>query len=293
TTAVNGLRRADNRALPYGRKDGKPVLERYNDFDGMAGCGCVNSTLEDMLKLTMFYIGKGEYRGRRLVSEKVMDEIYAPRNVIPPQPHAFQPEAPMGAYAFGWVVQPFRGHMCLQHSGGIDGFSSYLTFMPIEGIGIVVFANEEGTSFHRAVAAAAYDLILGVDAEKDWPSAYAAVDRALMYSQEKENGKVRASIRPDSVPTRPLKDYTGCYAHPGYGALTVTLKNGRLAVRYNGRTWPLEHSNYDSFYVAYDEDAIERLAPFTFQWHADGGACLMAKMEPALEEDICFVKDHT
>jgi len=291
TATIDGLRLADNRALPYMHVDGKPVLSQYNDFDGMAGCGCVNSTLEDMLKLASFNIGKGEYKGRRLVSEKVMDELFTPRNVIPARPGPFQPEIPLSAYAFGWTVQPFRGHVCLQHSGMIDGFSSFFTFMPLEKTGVVALCNMENTSFHRGAATMVYDLLLGVESEKDWAADFAAMDKAALDELEEENRKVRACVKPDACPTHPLADYAGKYVHPGYGVITVLHEDNGLSVRYNGKGFSLKHSHYDCFYVAYDVDTMERLAPFAFQLASDGSvACLMAMLEPALKEPICFAR---
>ena len=292
TTVIDGLRLADNRALPYVRKNGKPAPTGYNNFNGMAGCGCVNSTVEDMVKLSAFNIGKGEYKGKRLVSEKVMNEIHAPRNVVPAIPGIFNPEMPMAAYGFGWGVLPFRGRLCLQHSGGIDGFSSYFTFMPNEKIGIIVFANLEVTSFHRAVAAAVYDLMLGVEEEKDWPATYAAMDEVNLSALKKENDKVLAAVKADAPCTHALADYAGLYTNPGYGTVKVTFEGGVLKSTFNGMTWPLEHSNYDSFHVTYDVDSIPQMVPFTFRLAEAGDiAALEARMEPSLKEPIIFTKE--
>jgi hypothetical protein len=54
-----------------------------------------------------------------------------------------EPEVSLCAYAMGWNVDAYRGHLRLQHSGGIDGFVSRVTLLPNDNIGIVVLTNAE------------------------------------------------------------------------------------------------------------------------------------------------------
>ena len=288
TAVIAGLRDAGNRALPYTRSESGPKLTEYCDFDGMAGCGTVNSTIRDMTAWLSLQLGKGSYKGKRIISEKTMAELHTAVVVSPPIPGYVIPQMPLTAYGFGWSTQPFRGRMCLQHSGGIDGFSSYATFMPEQGYGIMLFTNLGGNQLHFATAAFIYDLIWG-ESGTDWAALY--LDRTARQQADLEaaNAKILAEALPGTAPTRPLDQYPGLYRHPGYGTLEIT-DGEPLELRFNGITQRLIHSRYDS-YVAEGADAGEGLMPVRFTASADGPIDgVDAHFEPALGAPIHFKK---
>jgi len=288
TPVISGLRDAENRALPYARSESGPKRTEYLDFDGMAGCGTVNSTIRDMAAWLSLQLGKGCYKGQRIISEKTMAELHTAVVVSPPIPGYVIPQMPTSAYGFGWSTQPFRGRMCLQHSGGIDGFSSYATFMPEAGYGIMLFTNLGGNQLHFATAAFIYDLILG-ESGTDWAALY--LDRTARQQADLHaaNAKILAEAIEGTAPTRPPEQYPGRYRHPGYGELEV-LGGEPLSLRFNGITQRLMHSRYDSF-VAESPDKGEALMPVRFTAGGDGPIDgIDAHFEPALGAPIHFTK---
>lgn len=60
-------------------------------------------------------------------------------------------------YAMGWMVETFAdGRRLIGHGGGIDGFATYVGFVPEAGVGLAVVANLEpgtgGSTFAASVA---------------------------------------------------------------------------------------------------------------------------------------------
>lgn len=249
------LTQAENRALPYKEIEGKIVQISYANNDNAVGAGSVNSSIQDMAKWLSINIGKGEYRGRRLVSDKTMKEIHTPRTIIStPLENTFR-EMPLSAYCFGWILQPYRGHLCFQHSGGIDGFSSFQTFLPNEKLGIVLLSNLENTSLHIAVAAMIYDMILGYP-ETDWPARYMAKNK-LMHVNKVNHKKSKEERREhETNSSQYLEDYVGVYENKGYGKLEIETCKDRLIMSFKGVRSEIKHDNYENYEVIYSGNPI-------------------------------------
>lgn len=66
-------------------------------------------------------------------------------------------------YAWGWYTGPYKGRTMLHHFGGFAGFHAHLSFMPAEGIGLVVLNNEDvlGAQLTNLIADHVYSLLLG------------------------------------------------------------------------------------------------------------------------------------
>ncbi|RNB79739.1 serine hydrolase [Brevibacillus fluminis] len=245
----------ENKALPYKEIDGQIEQISYANNDHAVGAGSVHSSVQDMAKWLSFTIGKGEYMGRRLVSEQIMKEIHKPRTLIPtPLENAFR-EMPLSAYCFGWVLQPYRGHLCFQHSGGIDGFSSFQTIMPNEKLGIVLLSNLENTSLHIAMADMIYDLILGYP-ETDWPARYLARKKVMHANKSNHNKPLEEKRELETNSSRHLEDYVGQYENKGYGTLEIESCKDRLIMSFKGVRSELKRNNCESFEITHSGNPI-------------------------------------
>jgi len=130
------------------------------------------------------------------------------------------------------MINPYRGYTLIHHSGGIDGFSSLISFVPGEGVGAVVLTNLNSTMLSYVVTFDLYDRLLGLGLV-DWGPRLKGEMDAMLAAAEKAKEKSEADRRPDAPPSHPLADYAGNYQHPGYGPFTVTLDGDRLTAHYN------------------------------------------------------------
>ncbi len=292
TTNIAGIRTASNAAVPYKLKNGEVRQFPYLNFDGMAGCGSVCSTIEDMAKWLALNMNGGQYAGKRIISERTLREIHAPRVIDPPDPEEpYWKEMPFAAYGLGWTVRPYRGHLCVCHSGSIDGFAAYQAFLPDEKLGVIAYANLEGTTLHFASVYQLFDALLGFG-DINWPRRYK--ERAAILKAAADGRKAKAeSIRNENAPpSRRLELYAGAYSDPGYGTVRVAAEDAGLVAHYNGMRLPLRHSNYDTFELNFGEYDFDMILPATFRAGANGPLeRLEIFMEPGYGKPIIFIKD--
>jgi hypothetical protein len=100
-----------------------------------------------------------------------------------------------------------------------------------------------------------------------------------------------------TLPSHPLEDYTGRFAHPAYGAIEIQKSGADLALRRHDLVLSLRHRHYDAW-VAVDGDRFgihipqpfEHASPLLFETNAEGEiAAFTLKFEP-LAEAIRFEK---
>jgi CubicO group peptidase (beta-lactamase class C family) len=139
-------------------------------------------------------------------------------------------------YAWGWYTGEYKGKRLLHHFGGFAGFHAHLSFMPEEGIGLVVLNNEDVLSAQltNLVADYAYGALL------DEPDFAAKVSRRFDELQTKARempasmARQREAIRArDWKLSRPRADYAGTYANALLGDMTVQIgSDGAMTIRW-------------------------------------------------------------
>ncbi|HUU06488.1 MAG TPA: serine hydrolase [Patescibacteria group bacterium] len=68
-------------------------------------------------------------------------------------------------YGYGWFISDLRGHRCIEHGGGINGFTSYGLYLPDDRVYVAILTNsaiEGRTPEPRALRIA--ELVLGLPA---------------------------------------------------------------------------------------------------------------------------------
>ena len=271
-------------ALPYSKKKGEMQrIPFYEDKWAIAPAGAIVSSIADMNHWLLFHLNNGRYGETRIVSAGQIDELHAPQMVIPTALKFA--ELPMSIYALGWVVGPYRGYMRLEHGGNIDGFSSLVTLLPQEKIGIVVLTNLNGNPVPTIVTFNAIDRLLGMD-EVDWNDRFTDLYNEIEAAAEKGKEKTASDCVPDTHPSHTLADYVGEYEHPGYGIITVDLKDEELQATFHSMVFPLKHYHYDIF-----EGNVERFEitiKLSFSTNVKGDIeSLSAPLEPEVP-DIVF-----
>ena len=274
TLSVQGLRHAPEVAVGYREEtgeDGRPgelVPMDYREIDAMGPAGSINSTVRDMAEWVRLQLNGGVIRGTRLASAATVKKTHQPETVVEGGIFSAllkQPEMPYLMYGLGWFVQPYRGHRMIHHGGNIDGFSALVSFLPDEGLGIVVLTNRNGTSLPTVLALGAYDRLLGLD-PIDWSGRYRKVQDRIESAQQAGRELEEINRKAGTRPSHELSDYAGLYRHPGYGDLRVELRGDSLVARYNELSVALDHWHHDVFRGRLAEPFD---AEFRFQFRAN------------------------
>jgi hypothetical protein len=192
------------------------------------------------------------------------------------------PGLSMYAYGLGWLNGRYREHAVAMHDGGIDGFTTLCVLLPDDGIGVLVLTNTSAGMMHLTVACRVLDELLGVEPADVFGYLKPRFDAAMAGARE---AKAARRIVAGARHARPLDDYRGDYAHPGYGTLTITQNGGVLEPSLGTMTLSLAHRHYETFDLAWHEMGDQPVIfPLTFLSDPDGVVnALTVQFEPLVE----------
>lgn len=244
--SVNDSQKSADFALPYEYKDEKVIPMKFRNIDNVGPAGSINSNIEDMTHWLAVQLGKGAYKGKKLINEATLTDMHISHMAMatPPDPEA--PDVAPPSYGMGWFIQPYRGHYYVHHGGAIDGFITLVSFFPNDGIGIVAFVNLNGNRLPIYVTRHAADRLLGLE-PRDWSGRALAKWKAGEETGKEAEKKKDMFRHPDTKPSHALADYAAEYRDPGYGIAKVEVKGEQLVLTYNEIVTPLEHWHYDVF----------------------------------------------
>ncbi len=266
-----GIEELADWARPYTREDdGWRETYRYASSEGRPS-GSVHSTARDLATWLAFQLGAAAGSDTApLLSAGQVANMRTP--LVVPEPEAQVPGTPLTAYALGWFVQTYRGHLRVGHSGGVRGYSAMVSFMPDEGIGVAIATNMDGHALGLALQNRVYDLALGL-APWDWTTTFRDLAKggfvlAQAGAQERVEG---------TRPSHALGAYAGTYRHPAYGEVEVAVDSDDLTMRFHALTWRARHHHYDQFAVS--GEVVESIARFETELDGTVGA-LSVRLEP-------------
>jgi len=119
----------------------------YAQVGAYAPIGGTLASLTDMANYVALQLNEGvSLTGDRVVSAANLAERWKPHidAPMPPEfgPDVVGPDLVSSGYGMGWVIQTYRdGRRFVGHSGGIDGFTTFIGFFPDDQLGLVVLTN--------------------------------------------------------------------------------------------------------------------------------------------------------
>lgn len=283
--SIKELRKADNVALGYEIVDEKISKMDYYRIAGMSPAGSMNSSVNEMSNWLMTWLNKGKFEGNEIIPEAYINEAMSSQMVINGAlPDDEFPDIHMATYGYGWMLSSYKGHYRVEHGGNIDGFSADVIFFPSDSIGIVVLANQNGSSVPILVRNTIADRLINVEST-DWIKRYK--DRKAKQEDVEEEAEA-APIQKKQAPQHQPKDFTGFYENLGYGQFEIIVENDSLFAVLPLWKLYLEHKHFDIYksYKVTDEgiDTSDEGLAFNFQIDNEGEIYnLKLKIEPTLE----------
>lgn len=115
----------------------------YAPVGSFAPVGGTLATLADMANYVTMQLNRGvSITGERVVSADNLAACWTGHIALPAPPPAMQPDFVSARYGMGWVDYTYQGGLrFVGHSGGIDGFTTFIGFFPDENLGLVVLTN--------------------------------------------------------------------------------------------------------------------------------------------------------
>ena len=266
-------------ALPYAERKGEVVKIPYAPKLVVSGpAGSIYSPLCDMVAWLRTNLNGGRLDDVEVLSPATVRELQAPQMVMPEA--SLYPETRDTAYGLGWFIGNYRGHKLVHHGGNIDGFTSLVTMLPEDGIGVVYLSNKGATSLRAALSFHVFDELLGLDAIP-WEDRMRELEVATKGGAKA--AKALAARVADRPAPHPLSDYAGEYEHPGYGRFDVELGDDVLVPRFREVPARLVHRHYDVFDLEL-ETAEDAQISATFRTDAAGDVdALVIPLEPTVD----------
>jgi CubicO group peptidase (beta-lactamase class C family) len=130
---------------------GVPFTERRDSFDlyeiphyreaaGIGPAGSINSNLEDLSRWLVALMNEGRLEGKAVLPANALKQTLTPAIALPNaqlEARGFG-ELLNAAYGAGRNTASYRGHLITYHGGDINGFHFQVSFMPQDGIGVIV-----------------------------------------------------------------------------------------------------------------------------------------------------------
>jgi CubicO group peptidase (beta-lactamase class C family) len=233
----------------------------YAPVGSYAPVGGTTATLDDMIAYVRLHLRGGiSVAGRRVVSEANLAERWKPGAQIATEPVPLDPDAVSLNYGLGLIHERYRdGTSLIWHNGGIDGFTTFIGFLPQHDLGLVVLNSlsptPTGVFFYTYVLNLVLSQFLGLN--RDVPAnVYDAYRSALEEMRKPGHGSRR--VDPRSVASH-LGNYEGGYR--------LVVQRGQVTIRIASRVLPLRATPGGGYIVS---DGLIVGTPVALDHDADG-----------------------
>lgn len=284
TTDMARVQAEPDSARPHGAGDDGIRQIPYYLLGAAGPAGAIYSSLNDMTTWLRLQLDAGQHNGQPLIDASILKEMHSPQIIMPPVPEMVwrdYPEISINASGLGWGSMIYRGHFVARHMGSINGFVAQIAFLPEHDAGVMVFSNMDGNLLPVVVTFNLLDWLLGLE-PIPWSERFhdykASAERQLAAAQRSLADRRQAG----HLPSHPLADYAGTYAHPAYGVLQIEHTEPALTATRDALTFTLTPYHYDTFELLQHGAELPLLANFSVNTTGEIDA-IHVPFEPAVD----------
>ena len=265
--SIDEMQKTDDFAFPYLERHGVLKQIPFRDFYNVGPAASMNSNASDMVCWMKMLLEQGKYNQRVLLTPALIQEMFAAQVIV--SGYVENKDAHFNAYGLGWCIHSYRGHYYISHDGAPDGFTSVVSLLPYDNVGVVVMSNKNLINLPRYLSLLIVDRILELP-DRDWLKDGLEQWKIAQLAEAEEKQSEALQCKKGTTPSHPLEDYEGQYEHPGYGLLDVVLRGGKLEAMFNGIPCHLDHWHYDVFAISEDtEDLLISRKGMKFTFHTN------------------------
>ncbi|WP_461533358.1 serine hydrolase [Sinomicrobium sp.] len=256
---------AKNIAFPHTDIDGKMTKIDFPMIDNMAPAGSMSSNVKDMANWLIAQLQSGKFEGKQLISK---DAILATRQLQTVKQFDQEKEkyTHFYMYGLGLTVQDRDNRIEFGHTGGVDGFTSSVSFIPEEQLGVVVLTNTNSNSLFRILNRQIVDAYLGIPYE-NYSTKALKTSRENAAKKKARIDSLRAVVAQRNKMDLPLEKFTGDYTHELYGDIFIEAKKGDLIIHFSNHpnlTAKLQHLKDNTFLCDYSIPTYGSALEFPF-----------------------------
>ncbi|ALJ04816.1 hypothetical protein APS56_06635 [Pseudalgibacter alginicilyticus] len=246
------LNNALNAASPHTKTDNNLVEIPIANINNLAPAGSISSSAKDMTNWLFAQLHNGKIDGKQILSARSIESIRRPSSILGVDPRDNK-ETHFYLYGMGLVINDRNGKLVYSHTGGVDGFLSSVMIIPEEKLGIVVLTNTDQNNFYQNLTDEIQDAFLGLPYQD-----YSKTSRESFKQEKLEEAKRIDSLKKEvslkSIPSLPLKKYSGNYFNEVYGDIEIKLENNKLNIYFSNHPQligRLEHIKNDTYLCTY------------------------------------------
>ena len=253
STTINAFLGLDNIASPHTMYNDELVVTPYRHVDNVGPAASINSCVTDLSKWLRMQMNNGQYKDQQIVSDDILFETHKPHNLLSVSKRSkeINPFTNFKTYGLGWEVLDYHGKKVCQHSGGMDGMLSRVSFMPDEKLGIIILTNSDENWLISFMQYYIYDQLLGVPGQ-DWNQLFFDI-----YQERKQKKlKQKHTANPSLKPSVDHGELVGTYENELYGKARVTIKNDQLHIALSAHPnmcKSIEHYEGDTYLVHWND----------------------------------------
>lgn len=287
-------------------------LEDSKEYDGgfqtsdcpeAQGAGSIITSVNDYIKWV-----KAVMSHQDPITENIYKGLLKQRISQNPNAEDLRPLTSPTMYGAGWEILYYRGYQVVSHDGMVQGFASTHFFLPDFKFGGAIFGNSCGAGVIASVLMREFiDEVLKVPHSErpDWNKIETEASPDNANNIDDTIAKLRQKMCPgiqESEPQKmPLCVYTGEYWNPGYHGMTVQIKDDKLFInaeeRSFGFTVTFDHVCQQSKYIAHLSgilDGGDEPLQAEFRFNNDRVVRMGVYLEDKLEDLIWFdkVEEH-
>jgi CubicO group peptidase (beta-lactamase class C family) len=236
TTAYMSEAISDNKdiASPYWIYNDPPSTSLYlsKKDNTMHAAGGVISTTTDLSKYLLALMNGGKVNDKQVLPKTIVEKSLETLAMFEPKERTFLEKA----YGWGWFIGTHDNHKIYSHLGGFSGAHAHVSFIPSQGVGLIVLNNEGHISrgITKQLAQIAYGLLLdkplknNVIAEMRDATVAKHHKLAKLLSAEKK----RKAKRPWLLSLE-KNSYAGTYQNDLFGEVIITVdSNDKMNIRW-------------------------------------------------------------
>jgi CubicO group peptidase (beta-lactamase class C family) len=255
-----------DRSVPHTLVNGQLTAIPYCQIDGLAPCGSISSSVNDMSKWVLAQLNDGKVGQRQVIPASSIEATRQPQDYVGSITY-LSGEMSYELYGLGWFLQTYDNRQIVSHTGGVNGYVSSVTLIPKEHLGIVILTNTDANNFYEAMKWDIIDAYLK-QPFRDYNQRYLNYFRANQQKENAEDKKLRDSVALNLLPALPAAQYTGKYVNELYGSMTVTQGMGNdLEMRFEHHPKMYAHLQPlggNRFYVTFSDPVLGKaIFPFS------------------------------
>jgi CubicO group peptidase (beta-lactamase class C family) len=258
-------------------------LLQYDNVDNLAPAGAIVSCVKDISKWLLMQLDSGRSNGKQIIPWAAIRRTRDMNTIISSRKSEVLPIHYYG-YGLGVFMTDYGGKQTFEHTGGADGFVTNTCFVPEENLGIAIFTNNDNQDFFEMLRYRILDAYLGLP-YRDYSKL--ALDNFMSERKEKLNkiDSYKARLK-NKKPPLSLNAYTGEYANPVFGNMSIRVKAGDLTIKFSQHTLTatLQYMDNNEWLLSYSNPAYG-IFPVKFITDVDKVVSVDIKVNDFLEYD--------